>query len=210
MTNQHSIGSIGIYDNLIPNPARLRRLGLGAAYEDFAAPDGETYRRVARQEVPGLQAAIEQVMGPVDMLGMGYRLNFNGEMPNTAIHSDLGWGTHAAVLYLSDGPGGGTALWRHRATGVERIDMGDEELLQQIKGDWSKPDRWEQTALAPMRLGRLVIYESALFHSRWPFEAFGDGAATGRLIAVAFFTPRHRWGGEEKTMPFDQAERLAA
>lgn len=41
-----------------------------------------------------------------------------------------------------------------------------------------------------MQLGRLVIYESALFHSRWPFEAFGTDPESGRLIAVAFFTPR--------------------
>jgi hypothetical protein len=35
-----------------------------------------------------------------------------------------------------------------------------------------------------------VIYESALFHSRWPFAAFGKGFSDGRLIACAFFTPR--------------------
>ena len=70
------------------------------------------------------------------------------------------------------------------------IDTGDADLLARLKGDWDKPDRWDMTALAEMKLGRGVLYESALFHSRWPFAAFGDSPDTGRLIAVAFFTPR--------------------
>lgn len=163
-----------------------REDALRSEFSDFDAPDGETYRRVCIKEVPGLREAIERAVGPVDMLGMGYRLNYAGELPNTAIHSDLGWGTYAAVVYLCDGPGG-TAFWRHKGTGAERINHGDGELLAQVQGDWDQPDRWEMTGLAEMKLGRGVIYESALFHSRWPFEAFGDSPETGRLIAVAFF-----------------------
>src|SRR5690606_20663050 len=93
-----------------------REDALRSEFADFDAPDGETYRRVCIKEVPGLREAIERAVGPVDMLGMGYRLNYAGELPNTAIHSDLGWGTHAAVVYLCDGPGG-TAFWRHKGTG---------------------------------------------------------------------------------------------
>ncbi len=170
-------------------PASVREDGLRAPFVDWPAPDGEVYKRVALVEVPGLLGAIERIMGPVDMLGMGYRLNFNGETPNAAIHSDVGWGTHAAVVYLSEGEGG-TAFWRHKATGAERIDPGDTALFEQVRGDWDDAERWEQTALAEMKVGRGVIYESALFHSRWPFAASGDSPETGRLIAVAFFTPR--------------------
>lgn len=178
-----------IIDNAIPDAAGLRAAALCAPFIDWQGYDGQVYKRVALVNVPGLQAAIEAAMGPVDMLGMGYRLNFNGELPNQAVHSDLGWGTHAAVLYLSDGPGG-TALWRHKATGASRIDTGQVELLERIGSDWDDPQHWEQIGLAEMKLGRLVIYESALFHSRWPFEAFGTDPESGRLIAVAFFTPR--------------------
>lgn len=175
-----------VIENMLP--ATARAAALRAEYVDWPAPDGEVYKRVALVEVPGLLEAIERAVGPVEMLGMGYRLNYGGEVPNTAIHSDLGWGTHAAVVYLSEGPGG-TAFWRHRATGAERIDAGDADLLAQVQGDWDNPDRWDMTGLAEMKLGRGVIYESALFHSRWPFAAFGDSPETGRLIAVAFFTP---------------------
>lgn len=178
-----------IVDHAIPDAEALRAAALRAPFIDWRGYDGQVYRRVWLGEVPGLREAIEAQVGPVDMLGMGLRLNYGGELPNQAVHSDLGWGTHAAVLYLSDGPGG-TALWRHKATGAERIDTGDAELLQRIGSDWDDATRWEQTGLAEMKLGRLVIYESALFHSRWPFEAFGNDPATGRLVAVAFFTQR--------------------
>lgn len=175
-----------VIDGLLP--ASVRDDALQAPFVDWEGPDGETYRRVALVPVPGLHEAIERVMGPVVMHGMGYRLNYGGEMPNAAIHSDLGWGTHAAVVYLSEGEGG-TAFWRHKATGANRIDPGDKALFDQVRHDWSNSDAWQQTGLAEMKLGRGVIYESALFHSRWPFPAFGEDAESGRLIAVSFFTP---------------------
>ena len=178
-----------VCDLFLPDTDAVRAHALSRDYTDYPAPDGETYKRVWIGEIPGFQTAIERVMGAVDMLGMGYRLNYGGEVPNAAIHSDMGWGTHAAVLYLCHGKGG-TAMWRHKATGAERIDAGDVGLLSQIQGDWDDASKWDRLETARLRYGRCVIYESALFHSRWPFEAFGSGPEDGRLIGVAFFTPK--------------------
>lgn len=178
---------IKVIDNCLPDS--VRQDGLCAPYIDWPAHDGEVYKRVALVEVPGLYAAIEDAYGPSDIHGMGYRLNFGGELPNHSIHSDMGWGTHAAVVYLSEGEGG-TAFWRHKSTASERIDPGDVELYDQIKDDWNDETKWEMTRLVEMRLGRGLFYESARFHSRYPFAAFGAGPDDGRLIAVAFFTPR--------------------
>lgn len=175
-----------IIDDFLPDASAVREEGLRAPFEDFAAHDGEVYKRVALVEVPGLLDAIEREMGPVQMLGMGYRLNFDGETPNAAVHSDIGWGTHAMVLFLSEGEGG-TAFWRHKATGAERLAFGDVPLLEKVQGDWNDESAWEMVGLAEIRLGRALIFESELFHSRYPFAAFGNGAADGRLIAVAFF-----------------------
>jgi hypothetical protein len=177
-----------IIDDFLADAPTVRAAGLAAPYIDWPGHDGQVYKRVALVDVPGLREGIERAMGPVEMLGMGYRLNYGGELPNAAIHSDMGWGTHAAVLYLCEGDGG-TAFWRHKATGAERIEQGDFELFEQIRNDWDDAERWEQTGLAEMRMGRCVIYESALFHSRWPFAAFGTDPESGRLVAVAFFTP---------------------
>lgn len=178
-----------IIEDAIPNAVALRAEALCAPFVDWPGPDGEVYKRVCLTDVQGLREAIEAAMGPVEMLGMGYRLNYGGETPSAAIHSDMGWGTHAAVLYLSEGEGG-TAFWRHKASGAHRIDPGDVDLFDQVRGDWDDAGRWDQVALVEIKLGRMVIYESALFHSRWPFAAFGTDNESGRLVAIAFFSPR--------------------
>lgn len=175
-------------DNFLPNPDAVRSDALAAQYIDWLAPDGELYKRVCLTEVPGLRKRIEDVMGPVNMLGMGYRLNFDGELPNAAVHSDLGWGTHALVLYLCEGPGG-TAFWRHKATGATKVEPGDTALLDAVKDDMNDESAWEMRGIVPMRFNRATIYESSLFHSRWPFAGFGSCPEDGRLVAVAFFTP---------------------
>lgn len=177
-----------IIDNFLPDAQAVRAAALCAPYIDWPDADGTVYKRVCLTDVPGLRERLEGAIGPVEMLGTAYRLNFGGELPNAAIHSDVGWGTHALVLYLSEGEGG-TAFWRHRKTGAHRIGPGDHAILEQVSGDWDDASKWEQVALCPIKFNRAVIYESALFHSRWPFPAFGDTPETGRLIAVAFFTP---------------------
>lgn len=164
----------------------VRDHALSVPFFDYLAQDGEVYKRVWIGEVPGLLEAIEAQMGPVDMLMMGYRLNFNGEMPNCAVHSDLGWGTHALVLYLCDGEGG-TAFWKHKGTGTTRYSP---DLYEMVSADCDDESAWEKVGQCDLAMGRAVIYESALFHSRYPFSAFGDRPENGRLVAVAFFTPK--------------------
>lgn len=178
-------------DDFMLDPIASRKAALAADFIDWSAPDGEVYKRVSLCEVPGFIDRIEHFMGPVEMLGMGYRLNYSGEMPNAAIHSDLGWGTHAAVLYLCDGDGG-TAFWRHKETGAESIGAGETQLFEAINGDWDDVEKWEKTGEIALKFNRCAIYESRLFHSRWPFEGFGDCPENGRLIAVAFFNLRSK------------------
>lgn len=188
MTHTENVPGLRVMDDFLPDAEAVRAHALAADYIDWPGYDGEVYKRVSLTEVPGLLSRLEQELGPVEMLGMGYRLNFGGELPNAAIHSDMGWGTHALVLYLSEGEGG-TAFWRHKATGAHRIDPGDVELFESVRHDWNDADKWERYGLAEMRMGRAIIYESALFHSRWPFAAFGTNHDDGRLVAVAFFRP---------------------
>jgi len=180
-----------VYDDFLPDVAAVRAMALAVPYIDHAAHDGEVYKRIWIGDVPGLQKSLEDKIGPVEMLGMGFRLNYAGELPNRSIHSDLGWGTHALVLYLSDG-NGGTAFWTHKGSGARTIYAGDHDLYGQVKDDWNDETKWTQRELVPMKLNRAVIYRSALFHSRYPFEAFGDGPENGRLIAVAFFNLKEK------------------
>ena len=180
---------IFVIDDFHPFPEHVREHALCQNFYDWVGPDGQEYKRICITEVPGLRAMVEGLLGPCDWLGMGYRLNYAGEPPNQSIHSDMGWGTHALVLYLTEGPSG-TAFWQHRETKAHRIEPGDTQLYEQVRNDWEIEDKWELRQYIGMKFNRALIYESALFHSRYPFHAFGTDRETGRLIAVAFFSPR--------------------
>jgi hypothetical protein len=179
-----------VYDNFLDNPHSVRSRGLRAKYGNLLGQDGEMYKRVCDCTIPEVVDALNAAMGrPIELLGMGYRLNYAGELPNHAIHSDLGWGTYAAVVYLSEPPFdqySGTAFWRHH-TGWDRCRKGEESVLVDVLNDWDNKEAWEQTAFVPSAFNRAAIYRSELFHSRWPFAAYGSGPDDGRLIVVAFF-----------------------
>lgn len=177
-----------VIEDFLPDPDAVRQAGLHMEYEDWEGPDGVVYKRIARVEVKQVREMLEAMFGQIDLLGMAYRLNYKNEPPNQSIHSDMGWGTHALVLYLSDGPSG-TAFWQHTATGANRILPGDMELFEQIKDDFENEDAWDQRAFVKMDYNKALIYSGELFHSRYPFKAFGDSPENGRLILVAFFTP---------------------
>ncbi len=174
--------------NFLFDPDKARAHALASEFIDWQGQDGQVYKRICLTEVPGLRTAIESEMGPVNMLGMGYRLNYEGENPNAAIHSDIGWGTHALVLYLISGHSS-TAFWKHKASGLDALEAGDQGALAKVENDWDNQEAWEMTGFVPMIYNGAVIYESKLFHSRYPFEGFGSTPEDGRLIAVAFFTP---------------------
>lgn len=187
------VNPVLVIDEFLPEGVvrQLRQIAIDANYIDWHGPDGQIYKRICIIDSVDIKDAIEDVVGPVQMLGMGFRLNYNEEMPNAAIHSDLGWGTHALVYYLNDTEDdlGGTAFWKHKETGAEIIETDDQELLDKVKDSWDNEDEWEMTQYVPMKFNRATIYESRLFHSRYPFDAFGSTPEDGRLIAVAFFTP---------------------
>lgn len=180
-----------VADNFLENFGKVRTLGLRAKYIDWDAPDGQTYKRVCPQVIPEVVDALNHLMGrPIQLYGMGFRLNYQGESPNREIHSDLGWGTHAAVIYLSEPPGGiqsGTAFWKHES-GYDRIVNGDVAALNAVEGHWDDPAHWEQTRFVSCKENSCIVYKSEIFHSRWPFSAFGSTPQDGRMTVVAFFS----------------------
>jgi|ERR1700754_3697546 len=154
--------------NFLPDPSKVREYALSLKYKDLYAYDGEVYKRIVQAEVPGLREGVEKIMGPCLFLGQGFRLNYGKELPNHAIHIDVGWGTHALVCYLSVATGGFD-------TGTAFYESTDGNELPK--------------ALCHEEFNKAVIYRSDQPHSRWPLEAYGEGPEDGRLIAVAFFTP---------------------
>lgn len=179
-------------DDFLENPDDVRERGVHANFDDVVGPvDGVVYKRVAPGVIPEVEEKLSEIIGrPICIFGMAYRLNYAGELPNNEIHADLGWGTYAAVVYLSEPPEGqesGTAFWKHH-TGHERIKAGQLDVLRDVEADWNNESKWEQTKFVSCKYNSAIIYKGELFHSRWPFEAFGQTPEDGRLIVTVFFS----------------------
>lgn len=186
-----------IVDDFLVNPEGFREAVLSQEWRDIKF-GGEVYRRIQARDFDEHKSLVELATGrTVEQEYTITRLNYKGEMPNNAIHSDNDCGQYAAVLYLNL-PGqeqGGTALWRHRATGLESFDEAEIRragrspfrTLEQLKQDWNNVEAWEQVALAPMKFNRAIFYPGKCFHSRWPLDAFGSDPEDGRLVWCSFF-----------------------
>jgi hypothetical protein len=118
-------------------------------------------------------------------------------------HFDTADSRQLAVLhYLCDPSHGGTAFYRHRATGFEaitpeRVTPYLQQLQQELAMHGPPPaqylsgsdSRFEQIASFEARFNRVLIYRSQMLHSGNVSAACGfrDDPRTGRLTANAFF-----------------------
>lgn len=127
-----------------------------------------------------------------------FRINYAGEDPHSWVHSDECCAAYAAVLYMNlpEQCMGGTAFWKHIPTGLdymptveERVATGvdPEEFGKRINADCKVKELWEPISMAGMKFNRMIMYPTNMFHSRMPFDAFGDNPENGRLIAAVFF-----------------------
>lgn len=182
----NDIAGVVVIDDFFPDFERVRKHAMLSEFYDWWAPDGELYKRITMLHVPDMLDTLTNNVGGIRILSSGYRLNYKGELPNQAIHSDLGFGTHVVVVYLSEG-NSGTAFWEHSATGLTELNYGEVDQFESVKNDFGASDLWTQRTVIPTKNNRAVIYKSNLFHSRFPFEAFGSTPEDGRLIAIAFF-----------------------
>lgn len=106
----------------------------------------------------------------------------------------------AFLHYLCDSSFGGTAFYRHRATGFEvispeRLEAYDSARDSEIAGTAPPLDYirgstafFEQTAAFEARFGRLLVYRSRVLHSgQIPSDAgFSSDPHKGRLTANMF------------------------
>lgn len=116
--------------------------------------------------------------------------------PQRAPHFDSLDPNYLALLhYLSDTPG--TAFYRQRATGIERVEAGNVEAFVTAARPAAETstgyisgsdDHYEQIGMVEGIADRLAIYPGALLHSGIipPGTALGPDPATGRLTANLF------------------------
>ena len=184
-----------IVDDFLDNPDEIRYdvLRQGFTDEFFEGTKYEDVNILTRP--PEIHDKLEQLFGgPIQMQVQAFRLNRANSQLHSLVHADNSCASLAGVLYLNlpDDCRGGTAFWRHRATGLDRQPTQQEldhfgYTIEEFCAERNDRDAWERLMVCPMRYNRLVVYPTVQFHSRWPWEAFGDDPEHARLIGAFFF-----------------------
>jgi len=190
-----------------------------AAAEAVFGPGGQGYPGV-RAGMPeminhalihALDPVITQIFGVRDGMALGLETSFaivtrdNGDLqPAQRIpHFDVADPRALAIVIYLCKPGcGGTAFFRHRATGFETVSPERDEVynrqLAQELAVTALPDRlpdarhplYEQLHCVEPVFNRLVLYRSRLLHSAVPSDRpLTASPRDGRLTITSFLRP---------------------
>lgn len=201
-----------IIDDFAPDPDALVE---AAAACDFR-PLGEYYPGPRVPAPPSYLPSVGAVLAEVlrDRFGFRERLSVRRALfslvttPPSALslaqripHVDaVDPGAIAIVHYLSAAPLGGTAFYRHRATGFETIDTDRQRhFLTTLKAEFAASGepapgyidgdtaQFERISLAEPAWNRAVIYRGSLLHcAQVPAAAISPDVRTGRLTIASF------------------------
>lgn len=190
---------IEIVNAFASDAAEVRSAVIAAGFDTKIGPDGAAYTGISAFPVPHwLERLAEAIGSKITPRLSCFRLNLAGELPHSWVHSDDICAQYASVLYLNTPEQcfGGTAFWKHRVFGFERLfspgelearGLPHDAYHEWMTAEWKRRAAWEQVEFVPMQFNRFITYPTSYFHSRYPFEGFGSGAGDGRLIWVCFY-----------------------
>lgn len=190
---------LSVFDDFLPNLADIRREVLAAGFTTETHKDGLEYKGIGKKQYPEIFEAMSVALGYGIVPHIScFRINYKGENPHSWVHSDECCAKYAAVLYMNPPEQcmGGTAFWKHIPTGLdymptveERTKSGVDPVVfgKAINDDTHDQSKWDPVSMAGMKWNRMIVYPTAMFHSRYPFDAFGDSPENGRLVFVCFF-----------------------
>jgi hypothetical protein len=186
------------FDDFAADALEVRNAVIAGGFETHQGPDGALYTGISGLPVPHWYQRISELIGcPIVPKLSCFRLNLAGENPHSWVHSDDICAKYASVLYLNlpEQCKGGTAFWSHEKYGAHLFS--DAEMAQRgldktafhalMTAEWKRLDPWQQVGFVPMQFNRFVTYPTKFFHSRYPFEAFGNDGNDGRLIWICFY-----------------------
>ena len=173
---------ISIIDNALDDPIEFRDAARALTYQSFVFEHctfhGIALGELADRTIPIIQTALT---GLQPALTFFRKSPFGQEEPNY-IHTDIDMGDMTGILYLNEDPPekDGTCFWTHRQTGTIGSVVPHERSAEGMSADG-----WDLRLHVPARFNRLLIFPSALFHSRALYENWSK-AGEDRLTQVSF------------------------
>lgn len=175
-----------VVDNFLEKVDAIRQIAEDQEYVD----DIRNYkglRTQTRMLYPHLKEEFERLLGVRITNWLNQPMNGVYQKTTDAdplvFHADKQ--TYAAAIYLTPdiGPEHGTSFWRHKDTGLSRIDGASPEMIQSSLTEESinSRDFWVLDTKVGSLYGRLAIWRGSLIHSASAYYA-GE-----RLVQLFFF-----------------------
>lgn len=190
---------IHVVENFLKDPISERDRALAATYSPICH-NGLNYQGIAMTTDEASENKLRLLCGTNGgVFETFWRRYLADEESETFIHNDIEIGHHSAILFLNSPEQckGGVAFWRHKLYGWHRQPTAQElevrgledtkEFWQSLYQDGFHEKKWEMVEYVPMAFNRLVLFDSNLFHSRYPKRAFGTDIHSARLIKTFFF-----------------------
>lgn len=179
---------IKVIDNFIPNFEYIRPLIDRVSFGDHEHK-GKTYTGFGPVTLP-LKKLIEEEMGfMVEFQQSHIRIGRENTPLTHYIHADSDGAQFACVVYLND-PSceTGTMFWKHKATRLDRLEQpADPDLFELFTKHISDESHWDKLEYVEAKENRAVIFDAALFHSRYPQTLPITEGQTPRLVCTIFF-----------------------
>ena len=193
-----------VIDDFYRDPEAVRALALKADYRDVSQlnyPGFQSHKTYTSEGVVKKFSDLIQrklAVSPETLTFGKFRIMLKESGSRLKVHLD-GMSDWTGVLYLNpqDFCEGGTAFYRHKATGLEGPatseqirQYGFSNWLQMeqniIDQDTLNPDAWEETMFVGMKFNRLVLFRgNEMFHCHT--HSFGSGKEDGRMTQNFFF-----------------------
>jgi hypothetical protein len=160
----------------------------GVEFTDYEFT-GKTYVGVGGVTLP-VKKWIEKHMGAPVTFTMSHVRMGNKNTPLTNyIHADNAACRYALVWYLSEPPcETGTCFWLHNETQMDRMPWPPpKDLWGAVDKDTADESKWTKLEYVEAKENRAVLFDSQLFHSRYPKGLPLEESDEPRLVCVVFF-----------------------
>lgn len=188
-----------VIDDFLKDPARFRQSALDSGFGTWRPNQGEVGSSIYDgmnfwgDHGVAIRALTQKLERPVFPNSMFFRVT-NLDTEPAYVHSDREAGEYTAILYLSEHEGSGTGFYKHRRTGLTRMNSFAEmarepEEFARLKAEMVKgsDEDWELTELVRGKFNRALVFDAPLFHARRPKDGFGSNAEDGRMVWVCHF-----------------------
>jgi hypothetical protein len=180
-----------IFDNFLNSYEQLKASANISEFTDIENPfDKVTYPNISL-DIPAeckeeIIAKITAFLGtgPTNITMFMRRSPHGVSVPHIA-HHDLSMGSYSLMLYMNDYDAGGTAMLRHRDTGMCYAPESND-FVEIARFDQNNVEKWAIYDMAYMKENRAVIFDAGLFHCAMPIGGFGRGIDSRTVLTVFF------------------------